>query len=76
MAENRRIPAIDRHLSLGVPRSDPCEWNPKTNAFAYEDEVHARAELIVGANGQVRLCRSCAALPRFKRYRKRKEIVR
>lgn len=53
---------------------DPCEYNPEAKRAAYENEVHAQAELIVGANGKWRLCGSCAALPEFKRLRKRKVI--
>ena len=52
--------------------TDPCEWNPKTNTTAYEDEWHAEAEYIVGAKGNFRLCSTCAALPKFKRYKKRR----
>lgn len=55
---------------------DPCEWNPQAARAAFESEVHARADLIVGSNGKWRLCYSCAALPEFKRYTKRKEILR
>lgn len=54
---------------------DPCEYNPQTHSASYENEVHASAELIVGASGQWRLCRSCAALPEFKRFKK-KELIK
>ncbi len=56
---------------------DPCEWDPKLTApVASAKAAHARADLIVGANGRWRLCRSCAALPYFSRLRKRVEIER
>ena len=60
---------------------DLCEWDPRRNAPAqgipvpggYEGYTgcKARATMFVGANGAWRLCDGCAALPRFKRYRKR-----
>lgn len=58
--------------------SHPCEWNPDRNKPLYWDkhrQSHAEAEVVVGADGQWHLCASCAALPRFKRYRRRKDIV-
>ena len=55
-----------------------CEWNPERNEPAQEYRrvdgsilhlgCNNEAELSVGANGQWHLCRSCAALPRFKRF--------
>lgn len=54
---------------------DPCEWNPDKQLLAFGDEVHASAELIVGADDQLRLCKACAALPIFDRFRSRREIV-
>lgn len=54
---------------------DPCEWNPQERRAAYEDEVHASAEISLG-NGAWRLCATCAVLPEFKRYRKRMAIKR
>ena len=54
---------------------DPCDWNPeKIEAICSADESHARAELIVGADGQWRLCRACAGLPKFKRFTTRTEV--
>jgi hypothetical protein len=56
---------------------DDCEWDPATDRPAPVGiECHARAELIVGAKGEWRLCRSCADLPHFKKYRKRVEVRR
>lgn len=55
---------------------DPCEWNPSEGRAAYDDETHANADLVVGANGQWRLCRACAALPRFARFRRRVPVKR
>lgn len=49
---------------------NPCEWNPDEQRAAYiDDEVHAKAEVIVGADGHWRLCASCAALPFFAGFR-------
>lgn len=53
---------------------DPCEYNPNEHRACYENEVHAPAEWIVGANGKWRLCSKCAALPEFKRFRVRRKI--
>lgn len=53
---------------------DPCEYSPEHKRAAYTTEVHARADVIVGHNGKWRLCRPCAALPEFSRFRVRHEI--
>lgn len=60
---------LSRQLDVKFP--DPCEYNPDEARAAYGCEVHAAAELIVGANGKWRLCAACAALPAFKRFRRR-----
>lgn len=52
------------------PFRDPCEWNPAKNRAAYAHECHAAATTIVGANGKLRTCDACAALPQFARYKK------
>lgn len=52
----------------------PCEFFPVEQRAAWDHEVHAEAEVIVGANGQWRLCKACAALPFFNRFRNRREI--
>lgn len=62
-------------LSVG----DGCEWDPSTNKPATVGSAHSvttPATLIVGAQGNWRLCEECAALPRFRRYRVRKTIVK
>jgi hypothetical protein len=51
--------------------NDPCEYNPTEGRAAYENEVHANADFIVGANGKWRLCAACASLPEFKRLKKK-----
>jgi hypothetical protein len=56
--------------------SDPCEYNPTEKRPAWDYEVHAQADFIVGANGQWRLCAECAALPEFKRFKIREAIAR
>src|SRR5690606_7511979 len=54
-----------------------CEWNPEKNVPAMiDDEFHAVAELSLGSNGQWHVCRHCAQLPRFKRFRRRIWLAR
>jgi hypothetical protein len=58
---------------------DGCEWDPGAARPARTGDAHyeqTTADLRVGAGGEWRLCSSCAALPVFKRYRKREPIVR
>lgn len=56
-------------------KASPCEWDPERNDKARSiDEAHAEATISVGANGQWHLCESCAALPEFKRFRKRTRL--
>ncbi len=57
---------------------DGCEWNPEGSRPAYDGDAHHReapATVIVGADGQWRLCTSCARLPVFARFRVRKAIA-
>jgi len=67
---------------------DNCEWNPDTNQLAWEDDAHflsTPATIILGAdvkhkmkNGvtfsTLRVCDSCAALPIFRRIKRRQPI--
>lgn len=56
---------------------DGCEWNPHKSRLSYDADEHYRttpATVLVGANGDWRLCAACAALPKFRRYRVRKAI--
>jgi hypothetical protein len=59
---------------------DPCEWNPFAHRAAFTDEAFGcqnQAELIVGANGEWRLCRRCWEQDRarhFARFRVVREI--
>jgi hypothetical protein len=47
-----------------------CEWNPQAHTAANIDEPsHGEAVVSVG-DGEWHLCASCAALPKFSRYRK------
>jgi len=58
---------------------DGCEWNPQESRAALESDDHFQrvaAEVVVGADGQWRLCQSCANLPRFARFRTWTEIPR
>lgn len=62
---------------MSINTNDACEWNPATNQLALTtDPVHAQAEVMVGADVAYRPCAPCAALPRFRRYRTRRPIVR
>jgi hypothetical protein len=48
-----------------------CEWNPAEGRPVLADEPsHALATMRVGATSWL-LCVDCAALPRFKSYKKR-----
>lgn len=77
-----RVASFLAERGLEVPAElitveDGCEWDPEGDRPARYDDDHnrtTRADLIVGANGKWRLCSGCAALPRFRRYRKRKPI--
>ena len=66
---------VNQALTVHRLESDPCDWNPDKNEPAWVgSEPHAFAEVMVGAKGKFRLCKSCAALQRFKKYRKREPI--
>jgi hypothetical protein len=51
-----------------------CEYNPEEKRAAWDYEVHAKAEWIIGHQGNWRLCSNCANLPEFKRFKVRKRI--
>lgn len=51
-----------------------CEYSPRDQRAAYEDEYHAHAEWIIGRQGLWRLCDSCANLPEFKKFKVRIRI--
>jgi hypothetical protein len=62
-----------------------CEWNPHTKSLAQRRWAGDRyvysgcaneATLSVGADGKYHLCESCAALPEFRRYRRRVPLKR
>lgn len=73
---------IDAHKRCKEPKlvsdvPDPCEWHPGAEGGRLSrgsDPFHSRAEVAVGAGRSYHLCRACAALPRFKRFRVRKDI--
>lgn len=55
---------------------EQCEYNPDAKRAAYEHEQgHGEATVCVGRNGRWHLCAECAALPEFKRLKK-KPLVR
>ena len=63
--------------SISQRKPDGCEWNPSNDSPAYDTDEHYRntdATMLVGADGQWRLCDSCAKLPRFNEFRTRKRI--
>lgn len=55
-----------------------CEWNWVLGMPAEypsrDNDCQNEAEVVVGKPGDWRLCRHCAALPRFKRYKVRRPI--
>lgn len=52
-----------------------CDWNPAAVRLALTtDEPHAEAVWSIGVSQNFHLCRSCAALPRFKRFRRRDKL--
>lgn len=52
-----------------------CEWNPEAGRGSYEGEGCPNpAAVSVGHQGSWHLCDSCAALPRFKRYKVRRRL--
>jgi len=56
---------------------DGCEWNPAEDRLTRSDEEsHAPAEVILGTNGDYRLCVKCSLGPRFRHYRVSRPIVR
>lgn len=62
---------------IATPRLEECEWDPTRGEPALAREPsHAWSEVSLGAKGEWHVCRSCAALPRFKRFRVRKDLKR
>jgi hypothetical protein len=72
--------AIERMTIKVAPADiDGCEWNPERDGLAFVGDRHTRenpATVLVGGRENYRLCDGCAALPRFKRLRKRRPIRR
>lgn len=67
-----------KYIADNVPPSkfpDPCEWDPDKDTDGVVGQEHAPAAVLVGANGEWRLCESCAELPRFARYTVRQKIT-
>jgi len=69
---------------MAVVLRDPCEWDPLNDrlnegimmsdgTWTAMQGCRHEADVMVGRDG-LRLCRSCALLPRFRRFRIRKEI--
>lgn len=56
---------------------DLCEWDPERRRHAIDGlGCGKEATQLAGSDGRWRLCGSCAALPVFKRLRKRVPIRR
>lgn len=56
---------------------DGCEYDPVNKRLALAGEQsHAPAEVILGTNGDYRLCISCSVLPEFRHYRVSRPIKR
>ena len=54
-----------------------CEWDPETKDAAYTGAgCTNEATVCVGAQGNWHLCDECAALPEFKRFRKRTPLTK
>jgi len=75
---NNKLEALADALGIKLLKfqSDGCEWDPAANRWARAGDEHnatTAAQVMVGQQA-FRLCKSCAALPRFKRLRKRKPI--
>lgn len=50
--------------------TERCEWDPEAHRGRYEGEGCPNPSTVsVGHQGIWHLCDSCAALPRFKRYK-------
>lgn len=80
----RANPAPPRDVEL-----DLCEWDPdrdrpaqglpvtqcgRTLRWTDYTGCSNPMELVVGSQGEWRLCASCAALPRFRRFRRRMQL--
>lgn len=59
---------------------DLCEYNPRLKVASYGGQVAGdcpnEAVICVGKNPSWHLCESCAALPRFKRFRRNRTSLR
>ena len=55
-----------------------CWWNPVWGVPSWdpprETDCPNEAEVVLGNNGGWHLCKQCAALPRFKRFKVRRPI--
>lgn len=56
--------------------ANPCEWDPARDAPALGDGTGCpnEATISVGAAGEWHLCERCASLPRFGRFRVRRQL--
>lgn len=61
-------------------KPERCEWNPRFNEPSSEPQAPGDCEnnaaVCVGRSPTWHLCESCAALPRFKRFRVRQPLKR
>lgn len=54
-----------------------CEWNPKASVAAIEPPADGDCPNVATVslgNGEWHLCASCAGLPRFRRFRRRRPL--
>lgn len=60
--------------------AERCEFNPVANNASYggamEGDCENEATVCLGTNPSWHVCDSCAALPRFSRYRRRVPLRR
>lgn len=66
-------------MKTAAERGEGCEWNPLAGEPAYETDEHHKTSFATWSIGEgknnIHLCESCAALPRFKRLRKRTRVA-
>lgn len=57
-----------------IKESGRCEYDPATKAAAHEGDGCANRATVSIAHGMWHLCAQCAALPEFRKYRRREAI--
>lgn len=72
--KNERDYSIPSQRLGTINEFDGCEWNPEKDTEAFDTDAHFQqtpAEMLVGTriDQNWRLCRACASLPRFRRFK-------